>query len=378
VHNTEWTTTSVAKHYTLPFGQDRGGQDMPTDKAFLGKTRDAESGLTLVGARWYGETQGRFLSVDPIMDLADPQQWNAYAYANNNPTTWSDPTGLVPEGCDGQCVYYGGQWGVGGGKTDPRPKAPAGNGPSPEGPTNDPEDDGVTDEPDGWCMVLLVCPGEEEPINYPRWFDAADAAADRKWREQIDGLAAFASLYWECNFDTQATEECSSYQSTIAGMPQAAVDGTIADGQEIGDAVAAGNTAEAVGLTGVFVVGMLGTRGAGKGGTAAAHATARGSALGASMKFDNVMTSYRKLPPGRNPKNKYVKTVASDAELQDVFDSWTAGGHRVTPNGEKASDAFELADGTRIQWRTSSKSGGATIEVLPTEGRERKVHISGQ
>lgn len=29
------------------------------------------------------------------MDLSDPQQWNAYAYANNNPTTYSDPTGLL-------------------------------------------------------------------------------------------------------------------------------------------------------------------------------------------------------------------------------------------------------------------------------------------
>ena len=29
------------------------------------------------------------------MDLADPQQWHGYAYANNNPTTWSDPTGLI-------------------------------------------------------------------------------------------------------------------------------------------------------------------------------------------------------------------------------------------------------------------------------------------
>jgi hypothetical protein len=27
------------------------------------------------------------------MNLADPQQWNAYTYANNNPTTTSDPTG---------------------------------------------------------------------------------------------------------------------------------------------------------------------------------------------------------------------------------------------------------------------------------------------
>ncbi|MEU4385346.1 RHS repeat-associated core domain-containing protein [Promicromonospora sp. NPDC023805] len=95
VHNTNWTTSSVAKHYTLPFGEQRGGDSAPGDHEFLGKVRDASTGLTLVGARWYDETVGRFLSVDPVMDLADPQQWNGYAYANNNPTTYSDPSGLL-------------------------------------------------------------------------------------------------------------------------------------------------------------------------------------------------------------------------------------------------------------------------------------------
>lgn len=96
VHNTNWTTTSVAKHYTLPFGEQRGGVSAPGDHEFLGKVRDGATGLTLVGARWYDETVGRFLTVDPVMDLTDPQQWNAYTYANNNPTTWWDPDGLEP------------------------------------------------------------------------------------------------------------------------------------------------------------------------------------------------------------------------------------------------------------------------------------------
>ena len=94
VHNTNWTTTSVDKHYTLPFGGARGGAEMPGDRAFLGKTKDASTGLTLVGARWYDETLGRFLTVDPRMDLRDPRTWNAYAYANSNPLTYWDPSGL--------------------------------------------------------------------------------------------------------------------------------------------------------------------------------------------------------------------------------------------------------------------------------------------
>jgi hypothetical protein len=34
------------------------------------------------------------------MDLADPQQWNAYAYSNNSPVTFSDPTGLWCDSCN--------------------------------------------------------------------------------------------------------------------------------------------------------------------------------------------------------------------------------------------------------------------------------------
>lgn len=94
VHNTNWTTTSVDKHYTLPFGEQRGDISAPGDHEFLGKVRDASTGLTLVGARWYDETVGRFLSVDPRMDLSDPRTWNGYAYANSNPLTYSDPSGL--------------------------------------------------------------------------------------------------------------------------------------------------------------------------------------------------------------------------------------------------------------------------------------------
>ncbi|MCF4121994.1 hypothetical protein L1785_13500 [Antribacter sp. KLBMP9083] len=94
VANTIWTTTSVQRTYTDPFGQLRGGTRPPgANDGFLGKQHDS-TGLTLIGARFYDETLGRFATVDPVMDLADPQQWNAYAYSNNNPLTWSDPTGL--------------------------------------------------------------------------------------------------------------------------------------------------------------------------------------------------------------------------------------------------------------------------------------------
>jgi RHS repeat-associated protein len=78
-----------------PYGGPRGTDPTwPNSKGFVGGTND-NTGLTHLGAREYDPALGRFLSVDPVQDLADPQQWNGYAYANNNPVTFSDPTGLM-------------------------------------------------------------------------------------------------------------------------------------------------------------------------------------------------------------------------------------------------------------------------------------------
>ncbi|GLI27912.1 hypothetical protein ARHIZOSPH14_21540 [Agromyces rhizosphaerae] len=83
--------------YTDPFGAARGASDagtVPGDTQFLGKTRDTSTGLTLLGARYYDEALGRFISVDPLLDPGLPAQFNAYVYAANNPHTWADPSGL--------------------------------------------------------------------------------------------------------------------------------------------------------------------------------------------------------------------------------------------------------------------------------------------
>jgi uncharacterized protein RhaS with RHS repeats len=48
-------------------------------------------------ARYYNPSVGRFLSVDPALDLksviTNPQEWNRYSYVENNPLNKSDPTG---------------------------------------------------------------------------------------------------------------------------------------------------------------------------------------------------------------------------------------------------------------------------------------------
>lgn len=56
--------------------------------------RDTESGNDYALARSYANTQGRFLSPDPLEGHAgDPQSWNRYAYVENDPINLSDPSG---------------------------------------------------------------------------------------------------------------------------------------------------------------------------------------------------------------------------------------------------------------------------------------------
>jgi RHS repeat-associated protein len=65
---------------------------------FTGKERDTESGNDYFGARYYASTMGRLLSPDPhsgtLLHVLNPQRWNMYAYALNNPLLYTDPTGM--------------------------------------------------------------------------------------------------------------------------------------------------------------------------------------------------------------------------------------------------------------------------------------------
>ncbi|WP_370740905.1 RHS repeat-associated core domain-containing protein [Streptomyces sp. Ncost-T10-10d] len=47
-----------------------------------------------MGAREYDPSVGQFISVDPVLDPAQHQSLNGYAYGNNNPVTSADPTGM--------------------------------------------------------------------------------------------------------------------------------------------------------------------------------------------------------------------------------------------------------------------------------------------
>jgi len=100
---------SVCDSYDyLPYGEQLTGGNC-TILRFTGKERDSESGLDNFRARFFGSSMGRFTRPDPIMfskqKVVDPQQWNMYAYARNNPLRFLDPTGMyICSGTKEQCA----------------------------------------------------------------------------------------------------------------------------------------------------------------------------------------------------------------------------------------------------------------------------------
>ncbi len=107
------------------------------------------------------------------------------------------------------------------------------------------------------------------------------------------------------------------------------------------------------------------------------EATQVGDQVGAPpMDTQRVRDIYNQLPRG---KNKKVRTVGSDAELQSVFDQMTVGGKPLPPEPGYKGIKTELPDGTTIGLRDGSLSGGRTIDIWwPGESRGVKIHIAGE
>jgi RHS repeat-associated protein len=87
----------------LPFGERFETVPPATyldQRQFAGKERDTETNLDYFGARYLRGESGRFMTTDPVLNieaaLSDPQRWNRYAYALNNPLRNVDPDGRDP------------------------------------------------------------------------------------------------------------------------------------------------------------------------------------------------------------------------------------------------------------------------------------------
>ena len=80
-----------------PFGYERAYTTTCTQNyKFPGMERDSETGNDHAWFRNYEENLGRWMSPDPAGgDVTNPQSLNRYAYVLNNPTSLTDPLGLL-------------------------------------------------------------------------------------------------------------------------------------------------------------------------------------------------------------------------------------------------------------------------------------------
>ena len=78
-------------------------------RKFTGQEYDVDTGLSYMNARYYDGAIARFISQDPleivgfqttdqqkfVSVISNPQNWNTYSYALNNPLMAVDPSGLL-------------------------------------------------------------------------------------------------------------------------------------------------------------------------------------------------------------------------------------------------------------------------------------------
>uniref|UniRef100_UPI0037423A39 hypothetical protein n=1 Tax=Mycobacterium avium TaxID=1764 RepID=UPI0037423A39 len=84
----------------------------------------------------------------------------------------------------------------------------------------------------------------------------------------------------------------------------------------------------------------------------------------------DVRDALRQLRPG---VNKPVREVDTPDELKNFWDWLTKGARDLPPRGDTLRKA--LGDGTEIDLRPDSESGGPTIEVVTPSGKNPKVHL---
>lgn len=79
---------------------------IPNHFTYAGEAYEEETGLVFLRNRYYDPEIGRFISADPSLGkLTNPQSFNPYAYAGNNPANFIDPLGLMSARA---CVYPAG------------------------------------------------------------------------------------------------------------------------------------------------------------------------------------------------------------------------------------------------------------------------------
>jgi RHS repeat-associated protein len=349
------TNLAVQRRKQTPFGQDRGTPPAawPVDRGFVGGTNDP-TGLVHLGAREYDPGIGRFISVDPVHDLNSPQQWNGYAYANNNPVTLSDPDGLDPGGgqaCDsGHCSKT---WG----KVNHRLKAP--RPPSRGGKSTG---DKIREAAKGAGAGIALynhdlVAGFWGFVTHPVGSVKGFYNESRAWNDRYD-QPGFSQVGYYCVL----TGFCQAYEDYQAGNVYQAAYGGV---QGVGDtAVAVAGAGAGGGASGV----LRGIRSAGK----RTHCSF--SASTAVVMADGTTKPISELKPGD-------KVLAADPETgekgpREVTDTFVHDDYLmdlVLDNGDVivTTEDHPFWNATDRQWQRADELTGDT--VLRPDGRPARV-----
>ncbi|KJL45257.1 RHS repeat-associated core domain-containing protein [Microbacterium trichothecenolyticum] len=95
------STGAVTRRWMDPFGGTRGTAVTWSSMFGYLNAPTSSTGLTQLGARAYDSGLGKFVSVDPLLDVGEPRHANAYTYSYHSPISYADPTGLVAMMHDG-------------------------------------------------------------------------------------------------------------------------------------------------------------------------------------------------------------------------------------------------------------------------------------
>ena len=104
LHSAEILSTSsggLYQHYEYSaYGQGRytnSGTAFPISRRYTSQVLDEETGLYCYAARYYDPVLGRFIQPDTMIANAfNPQAYDRYGYALDNPLLYVDPTGHAP------------------------------------------------------------------------------------------------------------------------------------------------------------------------------------------------------------------------------------------------------------------------------------------
>ncbi len=110
---TDSAGSKVFEQRYKPWGETRSSTPntgAKTQYQFTGQfSYESDFGLYFYNARWYDSTTGRFAQADSIVP-AGAQGLDRYAYANNNPVKYTDPSGHCAVNGDNWCVEENGEF----------------------------------------------------------------------------------------------------------------------------------------------------------------------------------------------------------------------------------------------------------------------------